>query len=136
MKVKAVTKKICLSDGITGLVNFSVFNNANLDESLGWDRDCYEAFARMLAGKTSVTGSMIDVYRDHHPPYKRLVERIASTDELIDQIVYRLYGLSDGEIAVAGGKQTIRTRFRLEYWEEDARFIWLAKPDQLLCRGE
>jgi hypothetical protein len=72
----------------------------HLDESLGWDRDCYEAFARMLAGKTSVTGPIIDVYREHHPSYRRLVERIASTDELIDQIVYRLYGLTDEEIAV------------------------------------
>jgi hypothetical protein len=76
----------------------------HLDESLGWDRDCYEAFARMLAGKSSVTGPIIDVYREHHPPYKRLVERIASTDELIDQIVYRLYGLTDEEIAVVEEK--------------------------------
>jgi hypothetical protein len=78
----------------------------HLDESLGWDRDCYEAFARMLAGKTSVTGPIIDVYREHHPSYKRLVERIASTDELIDQIVYRLYGLTDEEIAVVEGRAT------------------------------
>ena len=42
----------------------------------------------------------VDVYREHHPPYKRLVERIASTDALIDQIVYRLYGLTEEEIAV------------------------------------
>ena len=72
----------------------------HLDESLGWDRDCYEAFAGMLAGKTSVTGPIIDVYREHHPAYRRLVERIASTDALIDQIVYRLYGLTEEEIAV------------------------------------
>jgi hypothetical protein len=78
----------------------------HLDESLGWDRDCYEAFAGMLAGKTSVTGPIIDVYREHHPSYRRLVERIASTDELIDQIVYRLYGLTDEEIAVVEGRAT------------------------------
>jgi hypothetical protein len=78
----------------------------HLDESLGWDRDCYEAFAGMLAGKTSVTGPIIDVYREHHPPYKRLIERIASTDRLIDQIVYRLYGLTEEEIAVVEGRAT------------------------------
>jgi len=72
----------------------------HLDESLGWDEDCYEAFAGLLAGKASVTGPIIDVYREHHLPYKALVERIASTDRLIDQIVYRLYGLTDEEIAV------------------------------------
>ena len=76
----------------------------HLDEGLGWDRDCYEAFARMLAGKTSVTGPIIDVYRERHPAYRRLVERIASTDALIDQIVYRLYGLTDEEVAVVEGK--------------------------------
>ncbi len=69
----------------------------------GLDEDCYEAFARLLAGKTTVTGPIIDIYREHHPPYKRLVERIASTDALIDQIVYRLYGLTADEIAVVKG---------------------------------
>ena len=72
----------------------------HLDESLGWDEACYEAFAGMLAGKTSVTRPMIDVYRTHHEPYRALVERIEATDELIDQIVYRLYGLTEEEIAV------------------------------------
>ena len=32
--------------------------------------------------------------------------RIASTDALIDQIVYRLYGLTEEEIAVVEGKTT------------------------------
>jgi len=49
---------------------------------------------------------MVDVYRERHPPYKRLVERIASTDALIDQIVYRLYGLTEEEIAVVEGRTT------------------------------
>ena len=35
-----------------------------------------------------------------HPPYKALVERIEATDDLIDQIGYRLYGLTEEEIAV------------------------------------
>jgi hypothetical protein len=38
----------------------------------------------MLAGKSSVTELIIDVYCEHHSPYNRLVEHIASTDELID----------------------------------------------------
>jgi hypothetical protein len=36
-----------------------------------------------LSEGESVTPPMIDVYREHHPSYKRPVERIASTDELI-----------------------------------------------------
>jgi hypothetical protein len=75
----------------------------HLDESLGWDEGCYEAFAGMLAGKTSVTRAMIDVYQKHHAEYKALVERIVATDNLIDQIVYRLYGLTEEEVAVVEG---------------------------------
>ncbi|MEA3376601.1 MAG: TaqI-like C-terminal specificity domain-containing protein, partial [Chloroflexota bacterium] len=78
----------------------------HLDESLGWDEACYEAFAGMLAGKTSVARPMIDVYRKHHAAYKALVERIEATDRLIDQIVYRLYGLTEEEIAVVQGGTT------------------------------
>jgi hypothetical protein len=33
-----------------------------------------------------------------------LMERIAATDELIDQIVYRLYGLTEEEIGIVDGK--------------------------------
>jgi len=72
----------------------------HLDDSLGWDRDCYEAFVGLLVGRTAVTPPMLDVYRAHHAAYKALVARIASTDALIDQIVYRLYGLTEEEIAV------------------------------------
>jgi hypothetical protein len=77
----------------------------HLDESLGWDEGCYEAFAGMLAGRTSVTRPMVDVYRKHDEPYRALVERIEATDELIDQIVYRLYGLTEEEIAVVEGRE-------------------------------
>jgi len=37
---------------------------------------------------------------------KPLMERIAATDELIDQIVYKLYGLTEEEIGIAEGKAT------------------------------
>jgi len=53
-----------------------------------------------LSEGENVLLSIIDVYREHHPLYKRLVERIASTDALIDQIIYRLYELTEEEIAV------------------------------------
>jgi hypothetical protein len=76
----------------------------NLDESLGWDAACFEAFAQMLAGKTAVTPALTRVYEAHAPDYRALVRRIAETDELIDQIVYRLYGLTEEEIAVVEGR--------------------------------
>jgi hypothetical protein len=76
----------------------------HLDESLGWDAACYEAFAGMLVGRTSVTPAMVEVYRAHHAGYKALVERIEATDRLIDQVVYRLYGLTEDEVAVVEGE--------------------------------
>jgi hypothetical protein len=39
-----------------------------------------------------------------HTVYKRLIARIAETDGLIDEVVYRLYGLTAAEIAVVEGK--------------------------------
>jgi len=76
----------------------------HLDESLGWDLPCYEAFAGLLVGRMAVTPALVAVYRAHHEAYKSLAARIASTDALIDQIVYRLYGLTDEEIAVVEGR--------------------------------
>ena len=71
-----------------------------LDESLGWNEDCFKVFVKELAGPVSSLSDVVGVYRRHHPPYRQLVQRIAATDRLIDQIVYRLYGLTEEEIAV------------------------------------
>lgn len=53
-----------------------------------------------LAPQVSVTPSMVDVYGKHHSPYWRLVERTTGMNQLIDQTVYRLYGLMEEEITV------------------------------------
>ncbi|RLD02731.1 MAG: hypothetical protein DRI56_13700 [Chloroflexota bacterium] len=65
--------------------------------------DSFHAFAGMLIGRSSLTPKMTDVYREHHSAYKGLVERIESTDGLIDQVVYVLYGLTDEEVRVVEG---------------------------------
>jgi len=75
----------------------------NIDESLGWDEACFEAFAGMLVGRATVTPALTRVFRKHAPDYRALVTRIQETDDLIDQIVYRLYGLTEEEIAVVEG---------------------------------
>lgn len=76
-----------------------------LDESLGWNEEAFTAFAGMLIGNSNVTPEMVEVYRKYHPEYKALVQKIEATDNLIDQIVYRLYGLTDEEIAVVEGAE-------------------------------
>ena len=77
----------------------------HLDESLAWNEACFKAFVKMLAGKVANLSDLVGVYRKHHPTYRQLVGRIAATDRLIDLIVYRLYGLTEEEVAVVEGSR-------------------------------
>ena len=76
------------------------------DESLAWNEDCFKAFVKMLAARVASLSDVIGVYRRHHPAYRQLVQRIEATDRLIDLIVYRLYGLTEEEIAVVEGARS------------------------------
>jgi len=71
-----------------------------LDDSLAWDEAAFKAFVRALAGPVDGLSRLVKVYNDHAPRYRELVERIGRTDWLIDQIVYKLYGLTEEEIAI------------------------------------
>jgi len=76
----------------------------HLDESLGWDEDAYKAFIRALAGSVRDLSELVAVYRRHSSDYRTLVSRIGATDRLIDLTVYRLYGLTEEEVAVVEGE--------------------------------
>jgi len=80
-------------------------SSRTLDESLGWDEEAFRAFVTLLAGSVALTPGLEAAYRAHHAPYKALVARIAATDALIDQVVYRLYGLTEEEIEVVEGRR-------------------------------
>jgi hypothetical protein len=71
-----------------------------LEESLGWNEEAFKAFVKALAGNVANLSALVRVYRKHHPAYRDLVDRIVKTDYLIDQIVYKLYGLTEEEIAI------------------------------------
>jgi len=75
-----------------------------LDESLGWSEEAFKAFVKALAGKVQGLSDVVGVYRVHSPGYRELVACIAATDWLIDQIVYRLYGLTEEEVAIVEGR--------------------------------
>ncbi len=75
-----------------------------LDDSLAWDEAAFKAFVRALAGPVDGLSGLVKVYGRYAPRYRDLVERIAHTDHLIDQIVYKLYGLTDEEIAIVEGR--------------------------------
>jgi len=74
-----------------------------LDESLAWSEDAFKAFVRLLARKVQDLSDLVSVYRKHSPTYRQLVARIASTDRLIDLIVYTLYGLTEEEVGIVEG---------------------------------
>jgi hypothetical protein len=57
----------------------------------------------MLVGRVTNLSDVMAVYRRHHSDVQALLQRIAATDRLIDQIVYQLYGLTEEEIAVVEG---------------------------------
>ena len=76
----------------------------HLDESLGWNEGAFKVFVKALVGKVPNLTDLVSVYRAHSPTYRELVARIEATDWLIDQIVYKLYGLTEEEIAVVEGR--------------------------------
>ena len=69
---------------------------------------CWGLMLRWLTSTASTT------------PYKRLVGRIAPTDALIDQVVYRLYGLTEEEIAVVEGGD--KARWNRELFERQSQY--------------
>jgi hypothetical protein len=76
----------------------------HLDESLGWSEGAFKTFVRALAGRVPNLSELVGVYRAHGPAYGRLAARIQATDWLIDQVVYKLYGLTEEEMAIVEGR--------------------------------
>lgn len=89
---------------LAAFVNPDSKSGRTLDEALAWDEAAFKAFIRALAGPVDGLSRLVKVYHDHTPRYRDLTERIARTDWLIDRIVYKLYGLTDDEIAIVEGR--------------------------------
>jgi hypothetical protein len=75
-----------------------------LDESLAWDEAAFKAFVRALAGPVDNLSGLLKVCGRYAPRYREATTRIERTDWLIDQIVYKLYGLTEEEIAIVEGR--------------------------------
>jgi len=78
-----------------------------LEASLEWNEAAFREFARALAGRIGNLSDLVEVYQRYAPDFKELMEKIETTDRLIDQIVYRLYGLTEEEIAVVEAHEEI-----------------------------
>lgn len=77
----------------------------DLREDIGRvDEEQWKWLVRRRLGKGSTLPHLVRVYRTRQPAIAALDKRIAETDQLIDQVVYRLYGLTADEIAVVEGK--------------------------------
>lgn len=72
----------------------------HLDDALEWTEEAFKEFAKMLPGRIPNLSDLLDVYNRYSSDVRRLAQRIQATDELIDGVVYRLYGLTEEEIAV------------------------------------
>jgi hypothetical protein len=79
----------------------------SLDESLGWSEEAFKAFVKALAGDVEGLSKLVRVCQAHSPAYRELITRLEASDRLIDQVVYRLYGLTEEEIAVVEGRQAL-----------------------------
>ncbi|MFO7946363.1 MAG: N-6 DNA methylase, partial [Armatimonadota bacterium] len=72
----------------------------SLHETLGWSQEAFEIFVKELCGSVSNLADMLEIYRRHADPFREATTALESTDTLIDEIVYALYGLTDEEIAI------------------------------------
>lgn len=82
--------------------NQYLFSDHYLDELLP-DEKLWRAFVKALASSVPNLSALVEVYRARSPDYRDLTRRLALTDRLIDQIFYKLYGLTEGEIAIVEG---------------------------------
>lgn len=88
------------SEACRPFVNPESGSAKHLDEGLAWSEEAFRDFVKLLGGRIPNLSDLVVVYRKYALNYKELVDRIEATDKLIDQIVYRLYGLTDEEIRI------------------------------------
>ncbi len=77
----------------------------HLYETLVWSEEAFEDFVRDLVGGVPNLSDLLAVYGNYGDDYRRVTEALQKTDELIDRIVYALYGLTEEEIAIVEGSR-------------------------------
>jgi hypothetical protein len=81
-------------------VNPESASNKGLEDALEWTEEAFKEFVKTLAGRILNLSDLLDVYRKYASVVQTLAQRIQATDELIDGVVYRLYGLTEEEIKI------------------------------------
>lgn len=74
-------------------------NPISLEQSLDWNVETFKLLVKAFIGRVLHLSQWTAVYRHHYTLIEPLNHQLAQTDQLIDQLVYRLYGLTPTEIA-------------------------------------
>ncbi|MBM3238426.1 hypothetical protein FJZ31_19205 [Candidatus Poribacteria bacterium] len=98
-------KSLALKKPLHQFVNPESASNKRLEDALEWTEEAFKEFIKILAGRTPNLSDFLDLYRKYAPAVQTFAQRIQATDELIDGIVYLLYGLAEEEIAVVEGEK-------------------------------
>jgi hypothetical protein len=98
-------KSLAQKKPLRQFVNPESASNKRLEDALEWTEEAFKEFIKTLAGRTPNLSDFLDIYRKYAPAVQTFVQRIQATDELIDGIVYLLYGLTEEEIAVVEGEK-------------------------------
>ena len=85
------------------MVLLSFLITDHLPQTLAWSPAAFEDFLRELIGKTSNLSDFLEVYCRYTDQYRQVTDALEKTDNLIDQIVYALYGLTEEEIVIVEG---------------------------------
>jgi len=72
----------------------------NLDDFWRLDEGQWMWVLRQRLGRVGGMSDLVALHATHRAPLAPLMSRLRRTDDLIDQVVYRLYGLTEKEIAV------------------------------------
>ena len=71
----------------------------------GSNEEAFKGLVKLLVKRVPRFSDIVGVYRLHAPSITALNQRLAATDRLIDQVVYRLYGLTEEEIRIVEGER-------------------------------
>lgn len=88
------------SEACAAFVDPESRNSRSLDASLSWNEEAFKDFAKILAGQIPNLSDLVGVYREYASEVQDFNRQLQRIDGLIDQIVYRLYGLTDEEIRI------------------------------------
>lgn len=88
------------NDSCKPYVEEGSYTTFKLDRALLWDVDGFKGFVKILVDNIKNLSEIINIYEKYSSDICDIQNKTQKTDELIDSIVYELYGLTDEEIKI------------------------------------